>query len=116
MGYDIHITRAGHWTESNAHPITLNEWLARVAADPELEIDTRNGSLDEPFVLWVVGGVERSWFQWWRGEITTKSPSRAVMSKVLALATHFRATVQGDEGEVYTAAEEWPEPGERDDL
>ncbi len=28
MGWEIHITRADHWAESDQHPITADEWLA----------------------------------------------------------------------------------------
>ena len=33
MGYDVHITRAREWHESDTTPITLDEWLAYVARD-----------------------------------------------------------------------------------
>ena len=39
MGYDLHVTRADDWTESESSPITLNEWLAYVEEDPEMRLD-----------------------------------------------------------------------------
>lgn len=39
MGYDLHVTRADDWTESESSPITLNEWLAYVQEDPEMRLD-----------------------------------------------------------------------------
>lgn len=38
MGYDIHITRADHWTESNIKPITETEWEQYVISDTQLEV------------------------------------------------------------------------------
>ena len=38
MGYDVHITRADHWTESERRPIAAEEWLALVERDSELAI------------------------------------------------------------------------------
>ena len=39
MGWEIHITRAENWYDSDQHPITAEEWLALVQADPELTIE-----------------------------------------------------------------------------
>ena len=39
MGYEVHITRAAHWTESEKKPITLAEWEACVQSDPEMRMD-----------------------------------------------------------------------------
>ena len=35
MGYDFHITRAGHWYESAQHPFSRAEWTAAVRRRPE---------------------------------------------------------------------------------
>jgi hypothetical protein len=39
MGYDVHITRAEDWTESESAPIGLDEWLRYVAGDHEMRLD-----------------------------------------------------------------------------
>jgi hypothetical protein len=39
MGYDVHITRAAEWSDSEGTPIALDEWLAYVACDPEMRLD-----------------------------------------------------------------------------
>ncbi len=39
MGYELRITRAPHWTESETDPITLAEWLQYVASDSEMRLD-----------------------------------------------------------------------------
>ena len=41
MGWEIHITRADDWAESDQQPITTDEWLTLIDADPELVIDPR---------------------------------------------------------------------------
>src|SRR6516162_6247516 len=101
MGYDVHITRADHWTESERRPIAAEEWLALVERDSELAIDPRdNGPY---FALWLAHWVDgdHPWFDWFKGEIHTKNPSRKTLSKMLELARQLGAIVQGDEGEVY---------------
>jgi hypothetical protein len=103
MGYDIHITRAKHWEDSQQQSITAAEWLEFVAADPELEIDPRdNGPY---FALWKTHEVEgdHPWFDWFRGAISTKNPDGKTFDKAFQIARHFRAQVQGDDGEVYEA-------------
>ena len=39
MGYDVHIIRADHWTESESNPIPLDELLHYVRSDPEMRLE-----------------------------------------------------------------------------
>jgi hypothetical protein len=106
MGWEIHITRAEHWPGSDQHPITPEEWLALVEADPELTIDPRdNGPY---FALWLAHWVEgdHPWFDWFEGAINTKCPDCRTLGKALEIAKHFAARVQGDDGEVYERPED----------
>jgi hypothetical protein len=109
MGWEIHITRAKHWADSDKTPITAEEWLALVNADPELTIDPRdNGPY---FALWLSHWVdgdypEHPWFDWFQGTIQTKYPDRKTLGKALEIARHFGARVQGDDGEEYKQLED----------
>jgi hypothetical protein len=109
MGYDLHITRAEHWAESEQNPITAEERLAFIESDRELTIDPRgNGPY---FALWLAHqqGVEHPWFDWFRGEIHSKYPDRKCLGKMLKITEHFDAKVQEDEGEVNNGPENLPE-------
>jgi len=109
MGYDLHITRAEHWAENEQNPITAEEWLALVESDPDLTIDPRG---NKPyFALWLGHwlGWDYPWFDWFRGDIHTKYPDRKTLGKMLEIAAHFGAKVQGDEGELYSRPEDLPE-------
>ena len=110
MGYDVHITRASDWSESESNPIRPNEWLAFVVADPELRLAPENG-FGEYFALWIIDGTERTWFNWREGFISTKNPERDTVRKMLEIAAYFGAKVQGDDGEVYPTADHWPDRG-----
>src|SRR5438094_861079 len=71
MGWEIHITRADFWPDSHQAPITSEEWLELVKADPELTIDPRdNGPY---FALWLSHRVDgdHPWFDWFEGVIST---------------------------------------------
>ena len=106
MGWEIHITRAEHWADSDQQPITADEWLALVAADPELVIDPRdNGPY---FALWLSHQVhdDHPWFDWSEGSINTKYPDRRTMGKALEIARRIGARVQGDDGELYDRPED----------
>jgi hypothetical protein len=108
MGYDLHITRAEDWGESEKTPITMEEWKAVIAADPELELDPNNDRrLDRFSANWVdpVSREERGWFAWSDGEISTKNPDRAQLGKMLQIAERLGAQVQGDDREKYTTPE-----------
>ncbi len=105
MGWEIHITRAEDWPDSDKHQINAEECLALVEADQELTIDPRgNGPY---FALWLLHWVEgdHPWFDWSRGAVSTKAPDRKTLGKALEIARHFGARVQGDDGEEYRRPE-----------
>lgn len=39
MGYDVHITRAVDWFDSEQTPILFEEWTTYIEHDPELRLD-----------------------------------------------------------------------------
>jgi hypothetical protein len=116
MGYDLHITRALHWTESESAPITLKEWVDYATSDPEMRMDnfaeatTARGDLirieELGIAVWTaysghgVGG-NLAWFSYWRGEVCVKNPDQEIISKMRQIARALQARVMGDEGEVY---------------
>jgi len=107
LGYELHITRAEFWAENVGQSISSEEWLRLVEQDPELTIDEQNGPL---FVYW--GPVSREyspWFDWSGGNVHTKNADRNTLAKMLQIAASLGAVVQGDEGEVYTSPEDFPE-------
>jgi hypothetical protein len=108
VGYDVHITRARHWSDNAASPIEAEEWLAVVEADPELAIDAENGPY---FAVWSgqCSNPDGGWFDWSVGDVFTKNPDRATVGKMLRLASLLGASVQGDDGEVYRSADDWPQ-------
>lgn len=104
MGYEVNITRATTWTESEQVPITEHEWMGLVAADPELRPDHDNGP---PNALWLAHPSEASGIQfwWYRGAVRTKNPDQSTLRKMVEMAAVFGACVQGDDGERYTVAD-----------
>lgn len=115
MGYELHITRAQDWTESDSVPITLYEWQSLIAADPEMQIEgvaevaTPEGTLryeNEGLAVWKkysghnVGG-NKAWFDFRDGEIVVKNPDEEIIQKMVEIAARLHANVQGDEGERY---------------
>ena len=115
MGYNVHITRADDWTESEARPITVREWLDYVERDSEMRHD---GFAEAPYS----GGVLRhesegiavwtaysghevngnmAWFNYHPGEIVVKNPDGEILGKMIRVAAELGATVQGDDGESY---------------
>jgi hypothetical protein len=109
MGYDLHLTRAENWFDSEQRPIAADEWLSVVEQDPDLTIDPRGNG---PYcALWLQHWVEgdHPWFNWRKGCIYTKNPDRMTLGKMLEIARRLGARVQGDEGELYTCPEDMPE-------
>jgi hypothetical protein len=107
MGYELHITRAEFWADNDNNQITVDEWLKFVAADPELKLAGYNGP---HFALW--SGRSKSpepWLDWSQGNVYSKNPDKAIVSKMLQIAQALGARVQGDDGEFYEDTSEIPE-------
>lgn len=100
MGYDLHVTRAIDWTANEGLAITSNEWLDLVEADKELWRDPANG----PYAARM---SSKTWFDWFEGNIFTTDPEPATVRKMLDIAQHLSAAVQGDDGEFYDSASQW---------
>ena len=111
MGYEVHITRAEFWAENAGQEISADEWWALVQSDAELVPVPANGKY---FVIWR-GSVEypETWFDWFEGNITTKNPDKATLRKMLQMAERLNARVQGDDGELYTAANTQASAGDK---
>src|SRR5262245_32452886 len=101
MGYDIHITRAENWTDSESAPITLDEWKAFVAADPEMrmdnfaEITTPLGEKlrydNEGIAVWLPGAKDGQggWLDYRNGRIVVKYPGDEMLAKMRQIAAAF---------------------------
>ncbi len=106
MGYDVHITRASEWSQNEGQEITREEWLAQVQSDPELALDLQNGPC---FAVWSRPSQNPdAWIDWFNGDLFTKNPDRALVGKMLQIATRLGAKVQGDDGEEYRSTADWP--------
>lgn len=119
MGYDVHITRTAEWTDSESDPITLEQWQAYIASDPEMRADgfaeaaTPSGTLryENPglavWTAWSEHGRDGNfaWFDLESGRVTVKNPDDAILLKMCAVADRLGARVQGDEGEHYPLTE-----------
>lgn len=103
MGYDLHVTRSIDWTANSSQQIPASEWLALVAADPELVPDPGSGP-------YAVRYRTSAFLDWFEGNVFTSDPDRATVAKMLEVARALDGIVQGDEGEIYENAQQWPRP------
>lgn len=116
MGYDVHITRAKDWLQSEKQPISLQIWLAFVEQDPEMEREAvALGRVeDEPAITYSSDGLavwigysghdpdgNKAWFDWHEGRIVVKNPDDEILAKIKQIAAHLQANVIGDDGEYY---------------
>ncbi|MGO4345328.1 hypothetical protein AB4Z45_07480 [Paenibacillus sp. MCAF9] len=107
MSYDIHITRANHWTDSADNPISLEELKTYFAAKKDFEYSNLfsiagpfNISIDGEFFIWSYEDIKVP-FSYSKGRITVPEAEGEVMDKMKEIATELQAIVQGDEGEAY---------------
>lgn len=107
MGYDLHITRAEAWFDSEQQPIAWDEWKALVEEDPGLRfsetdwIRFENQSGDQALVDWLGEDKQESCLHWFDGRIESKHPSDALIAKMVEIAEQLGGIVQGDDGERY---------------
>ncbi len=96
MGFEVHLTRRGYWSDEDGPEIPRAEWLAAVAADAELEV------IDEHDARIRGTAIEL----WWNGErVSIKHPDVRGVRKLVELADRLRARVQDDDGHFYTQAD-----------
>ena len=106
MGYELHITRRKDWSAAG-DDISSGEWLAYAGRDPELSLTAESGPY---FTEWRNPSAQPgSWLDWETGTVFTKGADRAMLAKMIQVATALHARVQGDDGEIYTSADAPPE-------
>jgi hypothetical protein len=107
VGYNLHITRAPRWWDSEAHPIPAAEWRRLIESDPELhpatDISSGTGSDRRvPVCFTGDGGAEEPlWFD--SGRVHIKNPLPTSLRKLKQIADALGARVFGDDGEEYGA-------------
>ena len=116
MGYDLHIVRRNDFEnyEEDSN-ISLEEWLAYVQTDNELELTNgyqikipgvENSFQNVPgFCNWSGHSTkvndDKPWFDYGHGTISAKYPDDETIKKMIAIADKLNSRVQGDDGEFY---------------
>ncbi|MEH0826080.1 MULTISPECIES: hypothetical protein [unclassified Micromonospora] len=103
MGYELHISRAEEYYDSEEHPIALDEWLSYAGSNPTLSEDGWLGSDPPVFGYTCTDGsvVSLAWFE---GAIDIKGHFNGdAYQEFGTIAEDLQANLQGDHGERYTA-------------
>ena len=116
MGYELHIVRRNNWEDYEEDSnISLEEWVAYVRSDSELELTNgyqiripgiENSFQNSPgFCNWtghsIKVGDDKPWFDYGHGMISAKYPDDETIKKMIAIANRFNGKVQGDDCEFY---------------
>jgi hypothetical protein len=112
MKTELLITRATTFYGTKADPISLEEWLAAVAADRELRL-SENANDQVAAAHWVSHEVrmEEPWFVWSEdGDVLTEMWDRKVLGKALQLARVLRARVLDAQNREYRSTADFPTP------
>ena len=116
MGYELHIKRLDNWDDfEEESKITLEEWLAYVESDNELEL-TNGYQIKIPGIIdsyqsvpgyctWnehpTMRDADKPWFDYGCGCVSTKNPDEPTIKKMIEIAARLKAKVRGDDGEFY---------------
>ena len=104
MGYELHITRAESWVDNSGKKITREEYQELLRKDRDLKLAGINGP-DFAVFSNASDPMRSSWLDWIAGNIDSKYPSSRMVRKMISIAEHLGAKVQGDDGEIYTLEE-----------
>ncbi len=116
MGYELHIVRQNDYQdEEEESNISLEEWLAYVETDKELEL-TNCYKLNIPgiettwqnvpgFCYWITYETSdpeaMPWFDFGSGCISAKYPDNDTIKKMITISLVLKAKVRGDDFEYY---------------
>ncbi|WP_329404371.1 hypothetical protein [Streptomyces melanogenes] len=109
MGYDIHITRGGHWWDDRAPEITTAQGAAAVEADtePEMIPQPAGGNGPQHWAARVIThppedrlgtALRRDC-----GTVSAKNPTGMLLATMRQSALTLNARVQGDDGRYHDA-------------
>ena len=101
MGYELFVTRRQEVFDAGSE-IPVAEWLSLVESDPELELVPEMGPYFARFLGACRYGDGNGWFDWSGGNVFTKNPDEALLSKLLAISESLGGRVAGEENETYT--------------
>lgn len=122
MGYHLHITRKENWfDEDPPKEISLDEWVEYVGRDQEMRLDNvAEGATvlgdkltyeNKGLAVWTAysrNGLlgNFAWFDFRNGNLSVKNPDDEIKNKMIEIARHLKAQVQGDDGEFYESKED----------
>jgi hypothetical protein len=113
MGYNVYITRASSFLDTQSFPILESEWLAVAGIDPDLKLSShgyieqqgQDGQIEKIYAWNYVAHPDRPPFWFMNGAIETKNPDEQTVAKMVTLAEKLQAKVIGEEGEVYSTSD-----------
>lgn len=109
MSYDISITRAPDGFSAKEYPISYEEWLAFVQAEPSLEISETDYTEWKTWgriydTVWLErpepesGPTHLHWYDW---AVLCSHADDVMIEKMIEIARKLGANVIGEEGEFY---------------
>ncbi|WP_395789107.1 hypothetical protein [Aquimonas sp.] len=99
MGYSLYITRREDWSDPSGPEIALREWFSLVESDLDLRWEP---VLGEHFAVFADSSeADTSWLTWESGNLESKHPTKAMISKMHSVAELLSARLVGEEGEGY---------------
>ncbi|MFY0640504.1 MAG: hypothetical protein JXR16_05605 [Bermanella sp.] len=108
MGYNIHITLADEWRDSEKNPITsdLLEEVSRISHDTVSGVNSKTGEVieqcfEDSFYWPSENSDNKCMFHLIGGRLIFKYHDKNQIEIAKDLASYLGAKVQGDDGEVY---------------
>jgi len=110
MSYDLHITKAENWWQSEENPIKREEIMSLLSSEINFSIKSQmvirnplNGDeicIPGEYIVWQKDG-EELWFRYTGNRIIGQGHCDEDIENLKHIAGILNAKVQGDEGEIY---------------
>jgi hypothetical protein len=100
MGYGLHITRAECFLDSEAKPISFEEWTSFAAASQDLHT---GGAMENPYYSLVSESGQETWLRWSDHQVDVggSGADASLIAAIVKVASGLSAWVQGDQLEWY---------------
>ena len=97
-GYNVYITKKEFYL-NDGECITKQEWSTYLETDPTITVDIQNS--EEDFLVSIDEQEFSLWYDRNSCDLLTKNPTPEAIGKMIDISKKLKATVQGEESEIY---------------
>jgi len=102
-GYNVYITKKEFYL-NDGECITKQDWNTYLETDPNIKLDVKNP--EDDYLVSLDGEEFSLWYDYNSCDLITKNPTPKTIGKMIDISKKLKATVQGEESEIYLTPDE----------